>query len=203
MGLVASTTLQRIMKLEKEVSKLCHHVSVLLKRNYVLRKERDRQEEVKEAVTEVDSPIRVQEPEPRIVTKPLVRLSEKIETPGDEDVWVATVAQAMVAALRVVLETEEPEVAVVWLPKGKRRRVSEDRESGVEVEMVVEVDKEASIPRGLKCYVARAPRGQDRYGNEVRAPIVLSGVMVGRGVVSPDFSLYFNQSRRFVGEHEK
>jgi len=40
-GLVASAVLQKIMDLEKEVSRLRHHVSVLSKRNHVLQKEVD------------------------------------------------------------------------------------------------------------------------------------------------------------------
>ena len=41
-GLVASAALQKIMDLEKEVSKLQHHVSVLSKRNHMLQKEAEK-----------------------------------------------------------------------------------------------------------------------------------------------------------------
>jgi len=40
-GLVASAALQKILDLEKEVSKLRHHVSALSKRNHLLQKEAD------------------------------------------------------------------------------------------------------------------------------------------------------------------
>ena len=43
-GLVASAALQKIMDLEKEVSKLRHHVSVLSKRNHMLQKEAEGKE---------------------------------------------------------------------------------------------------------------------------------------------------------------
>jgi len=70
-GLVASAALQKIMDLEKEVSKLRHYVSVLSKRNHMLQKEAEMgKKEVEVAVSEVVSPGRVEEPEPRVVVEP-------------------------------------------------------------------------------------------------------------------------------------
>ena len=54
-GLVASAALQKIMDLEKEVSKLRYHVSVLSKRNHALKKEVEKKKE-EEACDEVASP---------------------------------------------------------------------------------------------------------------------------------------------------
>jgi len=44
-GLAASAALMRILELEKEVSKLRHHVSVLSKRNHAMQKEADKRSE--------------------------------------------------------------------------------------------------------------------------------------------------------------
>ena len=68
-GLVALAVLQKIMDLEKEVSKLRHHVSVLSKRNHMLQKEKKRKEEKAER-SEVASPGRGKEPEPPVVAEP-------------------------------------------------------------------------------------------------------------------------------------
>jgi len=72
-GLAASAVLMRILELEREVSKLRHHVSVLSKRNHALQKEAIRRDE--ERNTEVASPVRDQEPEPQVVAEPEVRMS--------------------------------------------------------------------------------------------------------------------------------
>jgi len=73
---VASATLQKIMDLEKEVSKLRHHVSVLSKRNHVLQKAAEGRKKEDEAMSsEVASPGRVEEPEPQVVAEPLERMS--------------------------------------------------------------------------------------------------------------------------------
>jgi len=69
-GLVASAALQKIMDLEQELSRLWHHVSVLSKRNYVVQKEVAKgKREVEVADSEVASPGRVEEPEPRVVAE--------------------------------------------------------------------------------------------------------------------------------------
>jgi len=60
-GLVASAVLQKIMDLEKEVSKLRHHISVLSKRNHLLQKEVDgRRKEEEAESSEVALPERVE-----------------------------------------------------------------------------------------------------------------------------------------------
>jgi len=164
-GLVASAALQKIMDLEKEVSKLRHHVSVLLKRNHLLQKEAEKgKKEVEVVVSEVASPGRVEEPEPRLVAEPLGRMSGVIVAEGEEDVWVAPVAKQRVAESRVALEMDEPEVALVVLPKSKRRRLTvgdDGGESGDNSEVMtvvpVEVDREVMVaPVGLRGYGGRA-----------------------------------------------
>jgi len=144
-GLVASAALQNIMELEKEVSKLRQHVSVLWKRNHALTTEMDRKKEEEETGTKVASPVRCQEPESQIVAEPMVRMSGVIVAEGDEDVWVAPVAKPPVAESRVAVEVDEPEVAMVRLPKGKRRRVDEVVEGSEADESEVEVVREGNI----------------------------------------------------------
>jgi len=194
-GLAASASLTRILELEKEVSRLRHHVSVLSKRNHVLSKETERKRE--DEGIEVASPVRVQEPEPQVVAEPEVRMSGVIVAEDEGDVWVATVAKPAVAESRVELVDDEPEVALVRLPKGKRRRTDgeegrEAEESKAEVVKDVgeaEVIGETSIPR--------APTGM----------LIVAGVPVGprgraRGVVNPGFPMFFNPNRRFGRDHE-
>jgi len=199
-GLAPSAALTRILELEKEVSKLRHHVSVLSKRNHALQKEMDKRGSGDGA--EVASPVRVQEPEPQVVAEPEVRMSGTIVAEEEEDVWVAPVAEQEVAESRVALVIDEPEVALVRLPKGKRRRVNVEEGSegeGSEREgSVVEVVEPGlivatSIPRGPRGMqmVGIAPVGQGRRGN------------FGRGVVNPNFPMFFNHARRFAGDHEK
>jgi len=199
-GLAASAALTRILELEKEVSKLRHQVSVLSKRNHALQKEMDKRGSGDGA--EVASPVRVQEPEPQVVAEPEVRMSGTIVAEEEEDVWVAPVAEQEVAESRVALVIDEPEVALVRLPKGKRRRVNVEEGSegeGSEREgSVVEVVDPGIIvatsipraPRGMQV-VGIAPVGPGRRGN------------FGRGVVNPNFPMFFNHARRFAGDHEK
>jgi len=194
-GLAASAALTRILELEKEVSRLRNHVSVLSKRNHGLQKEADRRSE--ENGAEVASPVRVPEPEPQVVVEPEVRMSGTIVVEDEEDVWVAPVAKPAVAESRVALNIDVPEVAVVRLPKGKRRRAVGDEEvreeEGTEVEEVVEgIIVATSIPR--------KPRGM----------VVVAGATVGprsgqfgRSVVNLNFPIFFNHSRGFPGDHEK
>jgi len=167
-GFVASAALQKIMDLEKEVSKLRHHVSVLSKRNHMLQKEAGKgKKEVEEAISEVASPGRVEEPEPHVVAEPLERMSGVIVEDGEEDVWVVPVAKPAVAESRVALEMEEPEVAVVVLPKGKRRRltVGDDELRGAndaEVMTVIPVEEERRVveaPLGPRLDSLAVPRG--------------------------------------------
>jgi len=199
-GLVTSAALQKIMDLEKEVSKLRHHVSVLSKRNHGLQKEVDRLKKEEEVVSsEVASPDRVEEPEPQVVAELLEWMSGVIVVEEEEDVWVVPVAKPAVAESRVALVVDEPEVALVRLPKGKRRRTSGDEgsevgESGAEVveEKVVEgIIVATSVPRKLRgmVIVAGAPVGPRSVGR-------------GRGVVNPNFPLFFNPAGRFGRDHE-
>ena len=60
---------------------------------------------------------------------PLVRMSGIFVAEGEEDVWVpvAIVAKPLVVESRVAEEVHEPEVVVVRLPKGKRRRIGMSR----------------------------------------------------------------------------
>jgi len=107
-GLTATAALQKILDLEKDVSKLRHHVSVLSKRNHGLQKEVDglRKEEV--AVSSVvASPVGVKEPEPLVVAEP----KEEEEV----DMEVAFVSSAGVAGKRVASEAK---------PSGAESRVA-------------------------------------------------------------------------------
>jgi len=208
-GLAASAALERILSLEKEVSRLRHHVSVLSKRNHVLSKELARKGD---DCSEVASPVRVQEPESPVVAEPEVRMSGTIVAEDEEDVWVAPVAgvaEPPVAETRVAVVVDEPEVALVRLPKGKRRRVNGDEEEeekeGSEAEEVVEGQIVAtSIPRGPKGYVAGTPGGRGRgSGYVVGAPVGPRSGQFGRGLVNPNFPMFFNHSRGFPGDREK
>ena len=90
-----------------------------------MQKEADgRKKEEEEVSSEVASPDRVEEPEPQVVAEPLERMSGEIVAEGEEDVWVAPVAKPAVAESRVALEVDEPDVALVRLPKGKKRRLT-------------------------------------------------------------------------------
>jgi len=142
--------------------------------------------------------VRVQEPEPQVVAEPEVRMSGTIVAEDEEDVWVAPVAKPAVAESRVALVVDEPEVALVRLPKGKRRRTSDEEEEreveGSEGEEVVEgIIVATSIPRKPRgmVVVAGAPVGPRR------------GNLSGRGVVNPNFPMFFNHSRGFPGDREK
>jgi len=194
-GLAASAALTRILELEKEVSRLRHHVSVLSKRNHALIKEAEKRS--CDDGAEVASPVRVQEPEPQVVVEPEVRMKGIIVAEEDEDLFVASVAKPAVAESRVALEVDVPEVAMVKLPKGKRRRAVGDEEvreeEGSEAEEVVEgIVVATSIPRG--------PRGMNVVAG---APVGPRRGQFGRGVVGPNFPLFFNQSRHFAGDCEK
>jgi len=156
-GLVASPALQKIMDLEKEVSKFRHHVSVLSKRNHVLKKEVEGRKKEEEAVSsEVASPGRVEEPEPQVVAEPLEPMSGVIVA-EEEDVWVAPVGKPAVAESRVALKVDEPKVVIVRLPKGKKRRLTvggdgEVDEDETEVMTVIPVEENREVigaPVGL------------------------------------------------------
>jgi len=199
--------LTRILELEKEVSRLRHHVSVLSKRNHALQKEADRGDNKDGA--EVASPVRVQEPEPQVVVEPEVRMRGKIVAEEEEDLFVASVAKPAVAESRVALEVDEPEVALVRRPKGKRKRTNVEEEEeetmGSEVEEVVEgIVVATSVPRGPKGYVAGTPGGRGRGSGYVAgAPVGPRSGWFGQGVVNPNFPMFFNPSRGFPGDRGK
>jgi len=208
-GLAATAALERILNLEKEVSRLRHHVSVLSKRNHAMSKELLRNED---DCSEVASPVRGQEPEPPVVAEPEVRMSGTIVAEGEEDVWVAPVAEVAeppVAETKMEVAVEEHGVAVVRLPKGKRRRTVGDEEvreeEGSEAEEVVEgIVVATSIPRGPKGYVAGTPGGRGRGSGYVAgAPVGPRSGQFGRGVANPNFPLFFGSSRGFPGDREK
>jgi len=132
----------------------------------------------------------------------------------DEDVWVADVAEVVdevasvakpaVAESRVALVVDEPEVALVRLPKGKRRRTGEEegREAGESERegSVVEVGEEGII---VATSIPRAPRGMQMVGVAPVGPAGRGRGSFGRGVVNPNFPMFFNHARRFAGDHEK
>ena len=115
----------------------------------------------------------------------------------EEDVWVEPEAKPPVAESRVAVMVDEPKVAIVRLPKGERRRVDGEVE---EVEVVgskaeeseVEVEEEGII---VATTIPRAPRGMQMVG---RAPVGPSGRVrgnFGRGVVNPNFPMFFNHAQ--------
>jgi len=191
-GLTATATLQKIMALEKDVSRLRHHVSVLSKRNHGLQKEVDRLKKEEVGVSsEVASPERVKEPEPLVVSEP-----KELEV--DKSVAEAFVALADVVGVRLVRvatpEVAEPEVeeveedddcrSVVTVT-GKRRRIDGgDEEDGSEV-----------VGGGrLPVMVPRGPRGGAPAGPRLMAERV-GGVRRGSGVPA---DLFVRRAYRFV-----
>jgi len=179
-GLTASAALQKILDLEKDVSKLRHHVSVLSKRNHGLQKEVDwlKKEEVA-VVSEVASPERVEEPEPLVVAEPE-------ETEMDQDVAEAFVALASVAGVRVASVARPSEaksrVAVVvdeeggpsaigyQVSEGKRRRVDNSSEEGEDDEVVVPEGPRGGAPTGPRIFMAERVGGV-RRGSGVPADL--------------------------------
>jgi len=189
-GLVASAALQKIFDLEKEVSKLRHHVSVLSKRNHLLQKEADGRKKEEEAViSEVASPDRVEEPEPQVVAEPLERMSGVIVAGDEEDVWVAPVAKPAVAESRVArIVEEEGGSSEVNRPMSanERRRLDEGGdESEEEVEVVRSVSVVPSGPRGGAPAGPRSMEGSGSGG----APRVPGGLFMPRAYRFVDRSL--------------
>jgi len=164
-GLTATAVLQKIMDLEKDVSKLRHHVSVLSKRNHGLQKEVERlkKEEVAES-SEVASPDRVEEPEPQVVAEPEEEIVV-IEA-------VASVAKPGGAQPRVALEVDEvgePSAVGVVVSEGKRRRVDDSSEEG-EGNVVVPF-----VPLGPAAMVPMGPRALSGRGRGMRDREMLVG----------------------------
>jgi len=184
-GLVASAALQKIIDLEKEVSRLRHHVSVLsnLKRNHMLQKEAEKgKKEVEVEMSEVASPGRVEESEPHLVAEPLGKTSRTIVAEEEEDVWVAPVAKPQVAESRVAVVVDDvggPSAIGYPVWEGKRRRVDNSSEEGDDEEMFV-------VPTG--------PRGGAPAGPRLMAERV-GGVRRGSGVPA---DLFVRRAYRFV-----
>ena len=187
---VALVASQKIMDLEKEVSKLRLNVSFLSKRNHMLQKEEEKgKKEVEVAVSEVASPGRVEEPEPHMVAEPLERISGVIVVEDEEDVWVAPVAKQAVAESRVawIIEEEgEPSEVSRLMSANKRRRLDEGGDESEEKgEMVVERSVEV-VPTGSRGGAPLGPRVMGRRGG---VPGVPEGLFMPRAYRFVDRSL--------------
>jgi len=171
------------MDLEKDVSKLQHHVSVLSKRNHGLQKEVDRLKKEEVAVTsEVASPERVEEPEPQVVAEPEEEVGVKdsevafVASAGVAGVRVASVAKHGGTESRVALEMDEgggPSAIGVPVSEGKRRRVDDSSEEGEEINKVavpfVLLGLAAMVPVGPGAERDRSMRDRERLvGHERR-----------------------------------
>jgi len=132
-GLVASASLQKIIDLKKEVSKLPHHVSVLSKRNHMLQKEVGTGMRVEVVISEVASPERGKKPEQQMVAEPLEKISGLIVAKEEEDMCVTPVAKPGVAESRVAVVVDDMgEASAIGFPvaEGKRRRVNNSSDEG-------------------------------------------------------------------------
>ena len=160
--------------LEKEVSRLRHHVSVLSRRNHGLQKELDGLQVVGEGVASN------KEPEPQVVAEPPepfvdVEVAPSVASDDVASVVVVPEAKPAVAELRVALATDALEVAMVRLPKGKKRRLTvggDGDESGDDTEVMTVVPFEEE--KG----VIVAPLGP-------RAELVPTGPRVVAGPLGP------------------
>jgi len=176
-GLITAKALERVLELEKEVSRLWHHVSVLSKRNHKLElrlgevlvegDRRGRKEEVAvpgRGVADEEEEAGV--PDPVMVSR--------IVAVGDEDVVVSGVAGGVVAVSVEADEEEEVLVSLVRLPEGiKKRRLDEDGGS-------LEVTEDWAVMKA-----PLGPRGSAERGGRVA-----SGVPTGpRGHVGPGFGM--------------
>jgi len=166
-GLAVSTALLKMADLEKEVSRLRHHVSVLSRRNHGLQKELDGLRIVGEGVASH------KEPEPQVVVEApeqvvVDEVAPSVASEVAKNCVVALEAKPAVAESRVALEVDNPEVALVRLPKGKKRRltVGGDGDEGGDdtvVMTVVPVEEERGMivaPLGPRAdLVPTGPRG--------------------------------------------
>ena len=110
-------------------------------------------------------------------------------------------AKPAVAESRVALVVDEPEVALVRLPKGKRRRTCEKEGSEAEESEVEVVERDDGVGIIVATSIPRKPKGMVVVA---WAPVGPRGAgLSGRGVVNPRFPLFFNQSRQFVGDGGK
>jgi len=191
-GLTATAALQKILDLEKDISKLRHHVSVLSKRNHGLQKEVDRlKKEVVAVDSEVASPERVEEPEPLVVAEP----EESVEMENVAEAFVALVSVEGVrvaseakpggaeSGVALVLVDEEGGPSAVGVPvsEGKRRRVDDSSEEGGD-------------DRGMSVVVPTGPRGGAPEGPRLMAERV-GGIRRGSGVPA---DLFVRRAYRFV-----
>jgi len=191
-GLTATAALQKILDLEKDISKLRHHVSVLSKRNHGLQKEVERlkKEEVA-VVSEVASPERVEEPEPLVVAEPEETFGEVnvaeafVASEGVAGVRLARVATPEVAEPDVEGEDDDDDCRSVVTVTGKRRRL-EDGDDGEGVEEV--------YGSGLGLRVSTGPRSGAPAGPRLMEGRV-GGVRRGSGVPA---DLFVRRAYRFV-----
>jgi len=148
-GLAVSAALLKMADLEKEVSRLRHDVSVLSRRNHGLQKELDGLRVVGEGVASK------KEPEPQVVAEPpepvvVDEVAPSVASDEEKDIVVAPEAKPAVAESRMALDIDGPEVAMVRLPKGKKRRLTvggDGDESGDESEVmtVVPIEEEMGM----------------------------------------------------------
>ena len=183
-GLITAKALERVLELEKEVSRLRHHVSVLLKRNHKLELrlgevlvEGDRRRGKEEVAVPVEGVADEEEedgvPDPVMVSH--------IVAFGDEDVVVSGVAGTVVAVSVEDDEEEEVSVALVRLPGGvKKRRLDEDGGS-LEVTEDLAVVKAPLGPRGLAEGGGRGASGVPTGPRGHVGPRFGVGPMRGRG----------------------
>jgi len=189
-GLAVSTALLKMADLEKEVSRLRHHVSVLSRRNHGLQKELDGLRVVGEGVASHKEPepqVVVEPPEPVVDSEvaPSVASVEE-ENVAEAFIALATVAKPAVAESRVALEVDKEEVAMVRLPKGKKRRLTvggdeSEGEDETDVMTVIPVEErevmvaplgprlqELAVPRGPRLGDGPAVRGWNVVRREYR-----------------------------------
>ena len=115
----------------------------------------------------------------------------------EEDIWVAPEAKPPVAESRVAVVVDEPEVAIVRLPKGKRRRIDGEEE---EVEVVGSEAEESEVGIIVATSIPVAPRGMQIVGVAPVGPRLMAervgGVRRGSGVPA---DLFVKRAYRFVG----
>jgi len=121
--------------------------------------------------SEMASPNRVEEPELQVVAEPeeevVVDVAEAfVASAGVAGIRVASVAKPAVAESRVALEVDEKEVAMVRLPKGKKRRLTvggdeSEGEDETDVMTVIPVEERGVIeaPLGPRLQTLAVPRG--------------------------------------------
>jgi len=167
---MAPAGLQKILDLEKDVSKLRHHVSVLSKGNHRLQKAVDRLKKEEVLVFfEVASPDRVEEPEPQVVAEPE-------EGDGVDNLAVAVVVLAAVAGVRMpsVAAPSKAESRVA-APSEAESRVVAPSEAESRVAMVV---YEVGGPSAIGVPVAEVKRRwvddlSEEGEDEVRTSVVV------------------------------